>query len=162
MGPSKPVPYPRMTLDEIKALPVHELAERDAHLYVWTVNEFLEQTFDVLRAWGFRRPPVLLTWCKEPRGLGFGGAYNPTTEFVLFARRGSLAHSRRWESTWFRFKRPYVAGKPDHSAKPEGMQDVIEQVSPGPYLEMFARRQRLGWDTWGNEALEHVQMGGVA
>ena len=47
-----------------------------------------------------------------------------------------------------------------HSAKPDAFIDIVEQVSPGPYLEMFARRQRLGWDTWGNEALEHVSIGG--
>lgn len=156
VGKSKPVPYGRMSIDEIKALPVNDLAEKDAHLYVWTINSHLEDTYDVIRAWGFKNRPVVLTWCKEPRGMGFGGAYNPTTEFVLFARRGTLPHLRRWESTWMLLKRPYINGKPAHSAKPDGMQDIIEQVSPGPYLEMFARRQRLGWDTWGDEALNHT------
>lgn len=159
IGHAKPIPYRRMALDEIKALPVADLAERDAHLYLWTVNRHVEAAYNVARAWGFT-PSTLLTWCKEPRGLGFGGTFNPTTEFILFCRRGSLKAHRRWPSTWFLLKRPYIDGKPAHSAKPDGFQDIVEQVSPGPYLELFARRQRLGWDTWGDEALCHVELGG--
>ena len=48
-----------------------------------------------------------------------------------------------------------------HSRKPDAFMDLVEQVSPGPYLELFARRQRLGWDTYGNEALPHVQLAAV-
>lgn len=58
----------------------------------------------------------------------------------------------RVDTRWFQWPRGA------HSAKPEAFLDLVEQVSPGPYLELFARRQRLGWDTWGNEALEHVEM----
>ncbi len=161
-GHAKPVPYKRMSIDEIAALPVNDLAARASHLYVWAVNAFLPEAYEVVRAWGFKTRPVVLTWCKEPRGLGFGGTYANTTEFVLFARRGTLPALRRWDSTWFPFKRPYQDGKPAHSVKPDGLQDVVEQVSPGPYLEMFARRQRLGWDTWGNEALNHTDLGDAA
>ncbi len=75
-----------------------------------------------------------------------------TTEFVLFAWKGSGSVKRRGPSTWFTWPR----GR--HSAKPEAFQDLVEQVSPGPYLELFARRQRLGWDTWGNQALCHVDL----
>jgi N6-adenosine-specific RNA methylase IME4 len=152
-----PVPYERMSTEEIAALPVAELAEPDAHLYLWAVNQFLPEAYDVARAWGFR-PSSLLTWCKAPRGMGMGGAFVNTTEFLLFARRGSLPHTARVETTWFNWKRPYVDGKPAHSAKPPGAQDIIEQVSPGPYVELFARRDRLGWDTWGNESLGTAEM----
>lgn len=156
-GDSKPVPYERMRVAEIAALPVSDIAEADAHLYLWAVNAFLPESYDVARAWGFS-PSTLLTWCKAPRGIGFGGTYCNTTEFVLFCRRGTLPALRRWDSTWFPFKRPYIDGKAAHSVKPDGLMDVVEQVSPGPYLELFARRQRLGWDSWGNEALNHVEM----
>jgi N6-adenosine-specific RNA methylase IME4 len=161
-GQALGVPYQRMSIEEIAALPVNDLADTDAHLYVWAVNAYLTEAYDVVKAWGFRTRPVLLTWCKEPRGLGFGGTYANTTEFCLFTRRGSLPALRRWDSTWFPFKRPYVNGKPAHSVKPDGMQDVIEQVSPGPYLELFARSNRLGWDTWGNEALNHIDLGAAS
>ena len=85
-------------------------------------------------------------------GLGMGGAYALTTEFVLFARRGSLAAQERADRNWWNWKR----GR--HSQKPEAFLDLVETVSPGPYLELFARRNRLGWDTWGNEVLNHVEI----
>lgn len=157
-GKRSVVPYERMSIDAISALPVPELAERDAHLYLWAVNAYLTEAYDVVRAWGFR-PSTLLTWCKTPMGLGLGGTFVNTTEFVIFARRGSLPAKQRHPSTWMRWSRPYIGnGGPTHSAKPEAFLDLVEQVSPGPLLEMFARRQRLGWDTWGDEALEHVAL----
>ena len=147
------LPYPTMSLEAIAELPVIDLAERDAHLYLWVPNAFIEHVHDLARGWGFH-PSQLLVWCKTPRGVGLGGAFTNTVEFVLFARRGTLKAKERIDSTWFHWKRPHNS----HSAKPESFLDLVEQVSPGPYLELFARRQRLGWDTWGNEALEHVAL----
>ena len=148
------LPYQTMSLAEIAELPVSNIAEADAHLYLWTINAYVEATYGIARAWGFK-PSALLTWCKAPMGLGPGGAYSQTTEFVLFCRRGSLKPLQRMDSTWWQWRR----GR--HSAKPEAFIDMVEQVSPGPYVELFARRQRLGWHTWGNECaqtatLEHV------
>ncbi len=80
-------------------------------------------------------------------GMGLGGAFVQTTEHVLFARRGTLPAQQRIDSTWWNWKRG------QHSAKPDAFLDIVEAVSPGPYLEMFSRRARLGWDTWGNESL---------
>jgi hypothetical protein len=79
--------YNTMTLDEIKAPPVANVAADNAHLYIWTINAYIEQTYAVARAWSFR-PVALLTWAKTPRGLGFGGAFVQTTEHILFRRRG--------------------------------------------------------------------------
>ena len=98
----------------------------------------------------------------RPMGIGFGGAFTTTTEFVLFCRRGSLAHNQRQDSSWWRWSRPYENGHIAHSAKPETFLDLVEQVSPGPYLELFARRNRLGWDTWGDECFEHVELSSSA
>lgn len=150
--------YPTMTLAEICALPVPDLAEDDAHLYLWTTNGYLPAALAlVLPAWGFQYSTTLV-WAKTPfGGGGLGGAWKITTEFLLFARRGSLRASGHIIGTWFHDKRAYdERGKPKHSAKPPVWQDRIAQVSPGPYLELFARTQRLGWDTWGDEALNHV------
>lgn len=150
-SPSRPLPYPTMTLAEIAALPVGDLAAEDAHLYLWATNRYLEQAYDVARGWGFR-PVSTLVWCKPPMGEGLGGAYVQTNEFVIFARRGRDVRQRRCDRSWWIWSRPYDArGKPLHSAKPEAFQDQVEQMSPGPYLELFARRQRLGWDAIGNE-----------
>lgn len=155
---SRDLAYPPMTVAAIKALPVADLAEPDAHLYLWTTNGYLPDAFEVLQAWGFTYSTTLV-WCKNPfGGGGLGGAWRITTEFLIFARRGQLAATSQIIGTWWHEKRPYEGGKPKHSAKPASFQDRIEHVSPGPYLELFARRQRLGWDTWGDQALEHVEM----
>ena len=151
------LPYPIMAVNEIAELPVSDLAESNAHLYLWTTNRFLEDAYAVCRAWSFR-PAQLLVWCKPPMGVGFGGAFTTTTEFILFARRGSLPFTQRQDSSWWRWSRVYENGHIAHSAKPDAFLDLVEQVSPGPRLEMFARRQRLGWDTWGDQALEHVEI----
>ena len=143
--------YSSMTVDEIKALRVAAVAAEDAHLYLWTTNGYLPHAFDVVLAWGFQYS-TMLVWAKNLMGGGLGGAYGISTEFCLFCRRGSLKASGRAAGTWFNWKRPYdERGKPRHSAKPPEFIAMVEQVSPGPYLEMFARDRRLGWDSWGNE-----------
>jgi N6-adenosine-specific RNA methylase IME4 len=144
--------YPQMSVEEIAFIPVSDWVERDAHLYIWTINAYLEQTYSIARSWGFK-PSTLLTWCKEPRGIGLGGTYALSNEHVLFCRRGSLKASTRVDRNWWLWKR-----QARHSQKPDAFLDVVESVSPGPYLEMFARRNRLGWDTWGNESLKHVDL----
>jgi N6-adenosine-specific RNA methylase IME4 len=150
-GRPSTMPYGSMDVDAIAALPVGDLADSAAHLYLWVTNAYVEDSFGIARYWGFR-PSVLLTWCKDPHGIGLGGTYIQTTEHVLFCRRGVCPAAERVDSTWWRWPR----GR--HSAKPGAFLDMVERVSPAPRLEMFARRQRLGWDTWGNEALEHVEM----
>lgn len=153
---SRDLAFPSMSVSEIAAL--RPPAEDEAHLYLWTINHYVEDAYRVARAWGFN-PSTLIVWAKNPMGGGLGGAWGITTEYVLYARRGTLTATGRVTGTWFNWKRPYDhRGKPMHSAKPEAFIDLVEQVSPGPYLEMFARRQRLGWDTWGNECFNHVEM----
>lgn len=139
-------PYPTMSVEEITALPVPALAEGDAHLYLWTTNQFLEPTYDIARAWGFR-PIKILVWCKAPKGRGLGGSWASATEYVMFCRRGSLKSIGRVERNWWEWPRGA------HSKKPEAFLDLVERVSPGPYLELFARRARFGWSYWGDESL---------
>lgn len=148
---SRDLVYPSMSVDEIAALKVGDLAEDDAHLYLWTINKYVEDAFKIARRWGFSYS-TLLVWSKSPKGFGLGGTYGISTEFCLFCRRGSLVTKRDVDRTCFDWKRPYdERGKPRHSAKPPAFMDLVEQVSPGPYLELFARDNRLGWDSWGNE-----------
>jgi hypothetical protein len=73
-GTSKPLPYPTMSVEEIADIPVRALAEKQAHLYVWTINAYVEDTYDIVREWGFR-PSTLLTWCKPITNGGLGGTY---------------------------------------------------------------------------------------
>lgn len=148
-------PYPLMQLEQIQLLRVSELAEDDSHLYLWTTQQFLCDAPRVARSWGFV-PMNLLTWCKP--GLGAGARFRPTTEFVWFCERGyeRLPITRRDVPTHFNWPRGA------HSEKPAAFYDLAESISPGPYLELFARRQRMNWDTWGNEALEHVDLVGAS
>lgn len=150
--PNKRLPYQTMDLMALRTLPVKDMAADDAHLYVWTINRYVEAAYDLARRWGFS-PSTLLTWCKPRKGLGVGGAYALTSEFILFARKGRDCLQRREGTTWFEWPRG------EHSAKPDGFLDVVEQVSPGPYLELFARRARFGWDYWGDESLGTAEMG---
>lgn len=143
-GAARPLVYPTMTLDQIFNLPVSLLSCRDAHLYIWTINKYIEQTYGLARAWGFE-PSTLLFWLKQPRGIGLGGTFVQCVEPILFCRKGSLPAKRRYDRNWWGWPRG------EHSQKPEEFQTIVESVSPGPYLEMFARRKRDGWDVWGNE-----------
>ena len=149
------LPYDQMKLEEIAALPVIDWVYPDSHLYLWAPNAYLEQSYEVARCWGFK-PSQVLVWAKTPRGLGLGGAFTSTTEFVLFARRGSLRPARRLDTSWWNWKRL------EHSRKPDAFLDLVEQVSPGPYLELFARRARFGWDYWGDESLGTAKLPEVA
>jgi N6-adenosine-specific RNA methylase IME4 len=158
------LPYPAMSLDEIRALPIGELAEPDAHLYLWTTNRYLRDVWSVAEAWGFRGVNVIV-WCK-PFMAGFvgGGAWQSNVEFCLFARRGKLPTHGRAQGRWYEWPRRRGAPVPlgerrdsMHSAKPEAFLDLVEQVSPGPYAELFARRARLGWSyPIGDQSLEGV------
>jgi N6-adenosine-specific RNA methylase IME4 len=153
-GGALPMPYSEMTLAQIAALPVASLADPEgAHLYLWTTNKYLGDAFGVVKAWGFTCGQVLV-WAKTPGGNALGDAFTSTTEFILFCRRGKIRPLRRINSTWFNWNRTSI-----HSRKPEAFQDLVEQVSPGPYLELFARRKRLNWDSWGNEVESDIALG---
>lgn len=157
LGPDRPPQtraagwlYPTLTVEQIATLPVGELAAADAHLYLWTTQRYMRDSYLILDSWGFKQS-ALLVWSKPPKGVL--GTFVCSTEFVLFARRGSLAAKSRHLGTCFEWPR---SGR--HSTKPEAFLDLVESVSPGPYLELFARRNRLGWDTWGNDSLEMVKL----
>lgn len=146
---SVPLDYQTMTVEEIAVLKIPAAA--DAHLYIWTINRYIEQTYAIARAWGFD-PSTMLYWLKQPMGIGHGGAFVTCVEPILFCRRGKLPVKSRCDRNWWGWPR----GK--HSAKPEEFQTVVESVSPGPYLEMFARRKRPGWASWGNEVQSDVSL----
>ncbi len=143
--------YLTVRAEDLAALPVAALAEDDAHLYLWTTNPILPEAFPVMEAWGFRYV-TLLTW--EKRGtLGMGFSFRNQTEHILFGIRGALPiPPEKRERTIF------AAPKGRHSEKPDCFLDMVQRVSPGPYLELFARRARFGWDYWGDESLGTAEM----
>lgn len=137
--------YPLMTLERIKAMPIRELAADHSHLWVWVTNSALREGYEVAEAWGFTvRAP--LTWVKFR--LGLGTYLRHATEHLLFATRGNAPVKFRSQPTWIN------APVQDHSHKPEEQYPLIERVSDGPYLELFARRRpssAADWSVWGNQ-----------
>ena len=143
--------YPTLTLHDIKALPLHALVQPESHLYLWVPNALLQEGLEVMQSWGFTYKTNLV-WYKvrrdggpDRRGVGF--YFRNVTELVLFGVRGSLrtlAPGRRQANMM-------ISRKREHSRKPDDLYDLIEQCSPGPYLELFARHPRPGWSQWGNE-----------
>lgn len=134
--------YGCMTLKDIRALPVAEWAEDDAHLWLWTTNHFLPEAHQCMKAWGFGYK-TMLTWVKPQIGMGM--YLRNTTEHVLFGVRGRLKLLRRDVRT------DLHAPRAGHSQKPDAFYDLVETMSPGPFLDVFARRHRMLWDCAGNE-----------
>lgn len=145
--------YDTMTLEDICALPVEETAADRAHLYLWVPNALLPDGLSVMKAWGFTYKTNII-WHKirkdggsDGRGVGF--YFRNVTEVLLFGVRGknirTLAPGRRQVNL-------IPSRKREHSRKPDEQYTLIEECSPGPFIELFARGQREGWTTWGNQA----------
>ncbi|HLI68229.1 MAG TPA: MT-A70 family methyltransferase [Ktedonobacteraceae bacterium] len=144
--------YPTMTLDDILDLPVADLSLPQSHLYLWVPNALIFEGLEVMKRWGFTYKTNLV-WYKVrkdggPDGRGVGFYFRNVTELILFGTRGTLRTSQRGR----RQVNVIISQKREHSRKPDELYDVIEGCSPGPYLELFARRARSGWKQWGNEA----------
>ena len=143
--------YQTMSIDEIIAMPVKEVAAEQSHLYLWVPNALLSWGLEVMEAWGFTYKGNIV-WYKTrkdggPDGRGVGFYFRNVTELVLFGVRGSLrtlAPGRRQVNILTTRKR-------EHSRKPDELYEIIEACSPGPYMELFARYQREGWTQWGDE-----------
>ena len=150
--------YRTMSLARITALPVGTLAARDAHLWLWTTNALLPKAYEVAEAWGFTvRSP--LTWVKFRLGLGGRYQLRNATEQLLFCTRGKAPLGSRSQPTWFN------APVQEHSRKPAEQFAIIERVSPGPYLELFARRRpesNQPWAVWGDQVASDIRIPGFA
>ncbi len=144
-----------MWVGEIKALPVADFAAEGCHLWLWTTNQFLEAGFEVMRAWGFKYLAPI-TWVKPQ---GFGAYFQHRTQTMLFGYKGRCQFNlARCKPT------ALFANVGRHSQKPEESYRLIESVSDGPRLELFARpvtpmfQRRPGWDVWGNEVQSTVEL----
>jgi N6-adenosine-specific RNA methylase IME4 len=145
--------YGTMELPEIKALPVADIVQEPAHLYLWVPNALLPDGLDVLRAWGFDYKSNIV-WHKVRKdggsdGRGVGFYFRNVTEMVLFGIRGKNARTLDPGRSQVNL---IASQKREHSRKPDELYDVIEACSRGPFLEMFARDTRRGWVGWGNQA----------
>ena len=152
-GRSPEAYYDCMSLADIEALPVAEWAAGDCVLLLWATDPLLDKAFQIINAWGFTYKTVGFYWAKLKRpeasfddhsfftGLGFWTRANP--ELCLLATRGR-PHRRRAD-----VRKLIVSPRREHSRKPEEAYERIEALCEGPYLEMFARFPRPGWDSWG-------------
>lgn len=150
--------YGTMTLEEIKALPVSEIAAKKSHLYLWVPNALLPDGLAVMEAWGFAYKSNLI-WEKvrkdgQPDGRGVGFYFRNVTEMLLFGVKGDKNRTLDPARSQVNLIRTM---KREHSRKPDEMVDLIERCSPGPYLELFARGDREGWDMWGNQATDEYE-----
>jgi N6-adenosine-specific RNA methylase IME4 len=151
--------YQVLPFDELAALPVKELASPEgAHLFLWSSGPFLLQAVKLIDAWGFKFSTRAFTWLKTKRGwdgisplaetdfpVGLGLTVRHQTEFVLLARRGNCRRQRK------DVRELIFAPRREHSRKPDEFYRRVEQYCEGPYVDLFARERRPGWDAWGNE-----------
>lgn len=150
--------YSTMTLTDIQELPVVQLADTRAHLYLWVPNALLADGLEVMKRWGFTYKTNFV-WYKvrkdggpDRRGVGF--YFRNVTEVVLFGIRGKNArtlHAGR------RMPNLLSTRKREHSRKPDEFYGIVESCSWGPYLELFARTPRKGWYQWGDEVIRYPE-----
>ena len=148
--------YATMPLEEIKKLPVSQIAAKNAHLYLWIPNALLQEGLEVMKTWGFRYITNII-WAKRrkdggPDGRGVGFYFRNVTEMLLFGVKGSMRTLAPGRSQVNMIE----TRKREHSRKPDEQYELIESCSPGPYLEMFARYPQKNWTVWGNEADENI------
>jgi N6-adenosine-specific RNA methylase IME4 len=156
-GRSAEAHYDCLSLADIKALPVGEWAAPDCVLLLWTTDPLLDKAMDVIRAWGFTFKTVGFYWAKLNKshrllyserdfftGLGFWTRANP--ELCLLATTG---HPQRRSRA---VRKLIVSPRREHSRKPEEAYQRIEALCDGPYLEIFSRARRPGWDAWGDQS----------
>lgn len=148
--------YDTLSLEDIMEMPVSLAAGEDSHLYLWVPNALLPEGLQVMKSWGFKYKSNLI-WHKirkdgGPDGRGVGFYFRNTTEIVLFGIRGrmrTLAPGRSQVNILKTQKR-------EHSRKPDELYELIERCSPGPYLEIFSRGKRRGWDVFGNQTEDYT------
>ena len=147
--------YGTLTVPEISALPVSDIAAPTAHLYLWVPNALLPDGLAVMAAWGFNYKSNIV-WHKirkdggsDGRGVGF--YFRNVTELLLFGVRGKNARTREAGRRQVNYM---ATRKREHSRKPDEQYELIESCSHGPYLELFARGTRPNWALWGNQAAD--------
>jgi N6-adenosine-specific RNA methylase IME4 len=148
---SATVHYHTMSTPEIMALPVADLAAKDSVLLLWTSPPFIEISLEIVRTWGFKFKTFAFVWVKaDPLvffaapSMGMGYWTRSNAEFVLLATRG---HPKRLHAD---VSQIVIERRRQHSRKPD-LYDRIERLVAGPYVELFARQTRPGWDCWGDQ-----------
>jgi len=150
---AKKLPYKTMTLDEIKSIPIRDIANQGCHVYCWTTNKMLQYTFDVLKSWGVNYH-LTLVWVK-PSALAPCFAYKFATEFLLLGFYGKPMQKFTGMGKLNWIEHFTKAGQ--HSQKPEKMYQLIKEMSPEPRIDVFSRRVISGFEAWGDETPKEIQ-----
>lgn len=137
-----------LTIEDICKMPVPQLSAESAHCHLWTTNGFIREAFQVMEAWGFTYKSCFV-WVKPD--FGIGNYWRVGHEFMLFGIKGKAPFSDNSQQSWIYEQ----AG--EHSAKPAKVRRIIEMTSPGPFLELFSRREIEGWTVWGNEIERRIE-----
>jgi N6-adenosine-specific RNA methylase IME4 len=149
---SLPLTYPTMSLEEIKLLNIKGIKAKNSVLFLWTINKYLEQSYDVARSWGFN-PSTMLVWDKTPKGIGLGGTFTLANEYLLFCRSGTVKAKQRVKGNHWHFPREI------HSKKPAFFRQLItDTFGDLDRVELFAREKVEGWDIWGNELENSISL----
>ena len=135
--------YKTMSVDEIKRLPIREIAAENSACFLWTTHAFLETAFKVLRAWGFKYQRTM-TWDKGDGMTLFG--FHHRSEFVLMGYRGKIEIYQQGKA----IPTVFFAPSKRHSEKPDEFYHLVEHIGE-PRIDVFARRRRPGWDAFGDE-----------
>jgi N6-adenosine-specific RNA methylase IME4 len=149
-------PYPTMSMEELKKLPVPQISDATSVLFLWVTNPLLDKGLDLLRAWGFEYKTVYKVWCKRStKGhavSGCGWWSRPSTEMVLVGARGS--GYMQWKKTYSE-PQEFMGVRRKHSEKPDEIRDSIRGFFDAPgglrRIELFARSKADGFDAWGLE-----------
>jgi site-specific DNA-methyltransferase (adenine-specific) len=152
--------YPTMSFDDIKALPIKEMVDEKAHLYLWVTNPFLSEGLELCKEWGFDYK-TLITWVKTYKDgkpeMGMGYYFRSCTEHIIFGTRGNMKVKDKTTRNMFEAVNPRY-DKKLHSAKPPLHAWIVEKSGDLPRLELFSREKTEGWDVWGNEVESDIEL----
>ena len=143
--------YPTMTPEQIAAIPIVTIAEDNCALFLWVTSLFLLEVVPIIKLWGFKYKTIAFWWEKMSKTgkkphFGMGHWTRPDLEICLLATRGRPIRTSK------NTRQRIIAPIREHSRKPDEQYECIENLVPGPYIELFARGPRKGWKTWGKES----------
>jgi N6-adenosine-specific RNA methylase IME4 len=151
--------YPTMTFEQLKAMPVPDIADKNCALFMWTTNAHLPEALEIIKAWGFTYRTIAFNWVKKyPNGnlrVLPGPWTNGGSEICLMGGKGNMKQFKKDP----RVKQCLIQEVSKHSKKPQEIADRIVKLFPDVNrIELFARDAKPGWDVWGNEITNTIEL----
>jgi len=142
--------YPTMSLNEIKSLPIQKIADKNSVLFLWATTPLLPEAFEVMKAWGYQYKTAI--YWRKIMSLGMGFWFRGQVEVLLMGIKGKVKAFRLQKPNFIQAR----VGK--HSQKPIEFRCLIELTGLNPKIELFARQKTEGWDIWGNEMENDIDL----